>query len=128
MSITRRLANRMSKGGEEKSWAKPVVRIATAGVSLGIALIIISTAIVTGFQSEIKDLVIGFSSHIQIIPSAPDNSGVLIDQTLLKEISLIENVELIAPLHQRPGLVETSNSIKGVSIKGLGFSSAVNGR
>ena len=130
MSITRRLAKRMSKGGpageDEKSWAKPVVRIATAGVSLGLALIIISTAIVTGFQSEIKDLVIGFSSHIQIIPSSSDNSGVLIDQTLLKEISLIDNVELIAPLHQRPGLVETSNSIKGVSIKGLDFSSGAN--
>jgi len=126
MSITRRLANRMSKGDEGKSWAKPVVRIATAGVSLGIALIIISTAIVTGFQSEIKDLVIGFSSHIQIIPSSSDNSGVLIDQTLLNKISLLENVELIAPLHQRPGLVETSNSIKGVSIKGLDFSSRNN--
>ena len=126
MSITSRLANKMSRGGQTeedgKSWAKPVVRIATAGVSLGIALIIISTAIVTGFQSEIKDLVIGFSSHIQIIPSSTENSGVLIDQTLLKEISLIENVELVAPLHQRPGLVETSNSIKGVSIKGLDFS------
>ena len=68
MRVSSILASKMREGaaseGGQKSWARPVVRIATAGVALGIALIIISTAIVQGFQSEIKNLVIGFNSHI----------------------------------------------------------------
>jgi lipoprotein-releasing system permease protein len=118
MRITRRLAKRMSRGSSGKSWARPVVHIATAGVALGIALIIISSGIVTGFQSEIKNLVIGFSSHIQIIPNSTDNEGVLIDNELLEAISEIEGVRSITPLHASAGLLETPTSLKGVSIKG----------
>ena len=74
MKISSRLASKMRKGAEaeggERSWAKPVVRIATAGVALGIALIIISSAIVHGFQSEIKDTVWFQFSH-------PSNSSII---------------------------------------------------
>ena len=62
MRISTKLASKMRRGADLGSAARPVVRIATAGVALGIALIIISTAIVQGFQSEIKNLVIGFNS------------------------------------------------------------------
>jgi lipoprotein-releasing system permease protein len=108
----------MSGGSGGESWARPVVRIASAGVALGIALIIISSGIVTGFQSEIKNLVIGFSSHVQIIPSSTDNEGVLIDRDLIQTISEIEGVRSITPLHASAGLLETPSSLKGVSIKG----------
>ena len=84
MSITRKIANRMSQeaSGSHSSWARPVVKIATAGVALGIALIIVSTAIVQGFQHEVKELVIGFSSHLQVTPNDPDNDGLVRDSKL----------------------------------------------
>ncbi|MFB1019984.1 MAG: hypothetical protein QMC37_07080, partial [Flavobacteriales bacterium] len=98
--ITRRIANRMSSANSSaSSWAKPVIRIATAGISLGLALIIISTAIVQGFQSEIRDLVIGFGSHIQITPIEPDNDGIVLNTDLLSEINELKGVKSIAPLY-----------------------------
>ena len=129
MRISSRLASKMRKGAEaeggEKSWAKPVVRIATAGVALGIALIIISSAIVHGFQSEIKDLVLGFNSHIQVIPQSSDRPSVLIDDTLAANFLKIESVERVNTLHINPGLIETKKSVKGVTIKGLSDSTMV---
>ncbi len=123
MSITRKIAKRMSKEDDSSpaTWARPVVKIATAGVALGIALIIVSTAIVQGFQHEVKELVIGFSSHLQISPNDPNNDGLVLDAELLKEISGLEGVRHAAPMHIRPGLLETSESLKGVSIKGIDF-------
>lgn len=44
----------------------PIINIAILGIALGMAVMIIAIAIVTGFQSEIRDKVIGFGSHIQI--------------------------------------------------------------
>ena len=118
--ITRRIANRMSNANSSaSSWAKPVVRIATAGISLGLGLIIISTAIVQGFQSEIRDLVIGFGSHIQIIPIDPDNDGIVLNTDLLSEINELQGVKSIAPLYVNAGLLETTKSLKGVSVKGI---------
>ncbi len=123
MSITRKIANRMSQeaSGSHSSWARPVVKIATAGVALGIALIIVSTAIVQGFQHEVKELVIGFSSHLQVAPNAPDNDGLILDSELLKEFSDLSGVRHVAPMHIRPGLLETSESLKGVTVKGIEF-------
>ena len=123
MSITRKIANRMSreKDGPHSSWSRPVVKIATAGVALGIALIILSTAIVQGFQHEVKDLVIGFSSHFQITLNDPDNDGLVIDDELLKKLSNLPGVRHAAPMHLRPGLLETSESLKGVTVKGIDF-------
>ena len=129
MRISSKLASKMREGatsnGGQRSWAKPVVRIATAGVALGIALIIISTAIVQGFQSEIKNLVIGFNSHIQLVPTSSENPFVLIDDSLMTEFESIDGVEKINTLHLSPGLLETKNSVKGVTIKGLSDSTMV---
>ena len=118
--ITRRIANRMSTSNRSaSSWAKPVVQIASAGIALGLGLIIISTAIVQGFQSEIRDLVIGFGSHIQIIPIDPDNDGIVLDTNLLSEINELKGVKSVAPLYLNAGLLETNKSLKGVSVKGM---------
>ncbi len=119
MRISSKLASKMRRGIGDKSWARPVVRIATASVALGIALIIISTAIVQGFQSEIKNLVTGFNSHIQVVPNSSDNSFALIDDSLMSEFLEIEGVDRVNTLHINPGLIETGNSVKGVSIKGI---------
>ena len=129
MRISSKLASKMREGaisnGGQKSWGRPVVRIATAGVALGIALIIISTAIVQGFQSEIKNLVIGFNSHIQVVPTSSENPFVLIDDSLMTEFESIDGVNKINTLHLSPGLLETKNSLKGVTIKGLSDSTMV---
>ena len=118
--IIRRIANRMSSSNSSaSSWAKPVVRIATAGIALGLGLIIISTAIVQGFQSEIRDLVIGFGSHIHIIPSDSDNDGIVMNADLLSELNELQGVQSVAPLYLKPGLIETKKSLKGVTVKGI---------
>lgn len=118
MRVSQRIAKRMTKGQGE-SWARPVVRIATAGVALGIALIITSIAIVDGFQKEIKSLVIGFSSHVQVVPAGLSNDGVIIDEELMADLRSIEGVTNVSTMHSSSGLLETSKSLKGVSIKGL---------
>ena len=47
--------------------ARPVVRIAEGGVSIGVALIILSLAIVQGFQRDVRELVVGFGAHLRVV-------------------------------------------------------------
>ena len=47
-----------------KGIARPVVRIAEGGVAVGVALIIMSLAIVQGFQRDVRELVVGFGAHL----------------------------------------------------------------
>lgn len=54
-----------SKEGD-KQVTPPAVRIAMIGIALGLAVMILSVAIVIGFKKEVRNKVIGFGSHIQI--------------------------------------------------------------
>ena len=66
-SLSRLIARRLAGSHGRATWSRPVVQIATAGVAIGIALIVIATSIVHGFQSEVKELVVGFGSDIQVL-------------------------------------------------------------
>ena len=53
-------------GNEKKKLSELVKTIAVLSISLGLAVMIIAVSIVTGFQQEIREKVIGFGAHIQI--------------------------------------------------------------
>ncbi|MDY6373971.1 MAG: ABC transporter permease, partial [Bacteroidales bacterium] len=53
---------------------KPAVVIATIGIALGLAVMIIAVGIVTGFKQEVRNKVIGFGSHIQVTSLSNNNT------------------------------------------------------
>ena len=55
---------RSNEGGKEVS--KPAVRIAMLGIAIGLAVMIVSVAVVIGFKHEVRDKVIGLGSDIMI--------------------------------------------------------------
>ena len=55
-----------SDNGDKRKVSKPVIRIATAGVAIGLAVMIVSVCVVFGFKHAIRDKVVGFGSHIQV--------------------------------------------------------------
>ncbi|MCH1587835.1 MAG: ABC transporter permease [Flavobacteriales bacterium] len=99
--------------------ARPVVRIATAGVALGVALMILASAIVHGFQHEVKKLVVGFDSHIHISPSDATQNGLVWSQGMLDSLRSLPEVTHVALRHECAGIVETPQAIQGVVVRGL---------
>ncbi|MDB0025403.1 ABC transporter permease [Flavobacteriales bacterium] len=99
--------------------ARPVVRIATAGVALGVALMILASAIVHGFQHEVKKLVVGFDSHIHISPSDGTQNGLVWSQGMLDSLRSLPEVTHVSLRHECAGIVETPQAIQGVVVRGL---------
>ena len=106
--------------------ARPVVRIAIAGVTLGVALMILASAVVQGFQHEVKNLVVGFDSHVQVSSSDPGARGIPWTAGMLDTLRLVPGVEHVALRHERAGILETPDALKGVVIRGLDSTSRVN--
>ena len=52
-----------SDSGETKKVSLPAVRIATIGMAIGLAVMIVSVSVVLGFKKSIQEKVIGFGSH-----------------------------------------------------------------
>jgi len=108
----------------KKSISQPIMTIAIIGIALGLAVMILSVAIVTGFKSEISNKIIGFGSHIQIVnydtnisfETEPINK----EQSFYSDIDNLSGIQNIQEFATKAGIIKTKTDIQGVVLKGVG--------
>jgi len=85
---------------------------------------ILSVAIVTGFKKEVRNKVIGFGSHIQIVNfdsnSSYETVPVSKNQRWLSQIKNLKGIKNIESFATKPGIVKTDDEIHGIVLKGVG--------
>ena len=125
MNLPYFIAQRLIKGRTKgTSFSKPINVIAVIGISLGLAVMILAVAILTGFKQQIREKVIGFGSHIQIVnydsnyslETAPISEG----QDFIPRIEKIPGIRHIQVFATKAGIIKTDEEIQGVYLKGVG--------
>ncbi|MDD4823608.1 MAG: ABC transporter permease [Bacteroidales bacterium] len=112
-----------SREGDNRA-SKPAVIVATAGIALGLAVMILSVAIVTGFKKEVREIVTGFSSHIQI--SNYDNNfsyetqPIRVSDSLCTVLNKNREVKHLQVYATKPGIIKTDQDFQGIVVKGVG--------
>jgi len=105
-------------------FSNPIVRLGVLSIALGLALMILSVAIVTGFQTQIRDKIVGFGSHIQIAKYELSNSyeslPVSKNQTFYPLFRSVPDVTHIQCYAYKAGIIKTENQIEAVVLKGVG--------
>jgi lipoprotein-releasing system permease protein len=100
------------------------VGIATFSIALGLAVMIVAVAIVTGFKQEISNKVIGFGSHIQLVNMDSNTSyeanPIPSEFSFLEELKAIEGIEFMQYYGTKAGIIKTSENIQGAVLKGVG--------
>lgn len=109
---------------QENRISRPIVMIAVIGIALGIAAMIISTATVTGFKNQIRDKVIGFGSHIQILNldsnTSFETTPVNKNQDFLPDLASLPGIKHIQVFGTKAGIIKTDKEIQGIVLKGIG--------
>ena len=122
MNISFFIAKRLI-GKNEYRFSRPVIRIAITAIALSLTVMLMSIAIINGFQNEITNKVIGFSSHIQVSNFSNGNSyeSTLLNHTdsLKLSISKIKGIKHIQSYATKAGIIKTDKEIHGVVMKGL---------
>ena len=125
MNLPYFIAQRLIKGRTKgTSFSKPINVIAVIGISLGLVVMILAVAILTGFKEQIREKVIGFGSHIQIVnydsnyslETVPISEG----QDFLLKIKNIPGIKHIQVFATKAGIIKTDEEIQGVILKGVG--------
>lgn len=119
------IAKRIVTGkGAGQRISRPVIKIAVLGISLGLAVMIIATAIVIAFKQEIRSKVVGFGSHIQIINydtnSSYETEPVSRNQPFYPSLEDIPGIRHIQVFGIKAGIIKTKKEIQGVVLKGIG--------
>jgi lipoprotein-releasing system permease protein len=117
------IASHLLKGKNSTGFSKPIINIAILGIALGMAVMLLAVAIVSGFKSQIRDKVIGFGSHIQILHYDTRNylepNPVKKDSEMFSAILQHPNVSHLQVFANKPGIIKTGEDIEGVMLKGI---------
>ena len=113
-----------SDQGDRRKVSRPAIRIATAGVAIGLAVMIITVSVVLGFKHTIRDKVIGFGSHIQVTSllstSSNESYPVCVDDSMMQAMADIEGIRHVQRYALTQGILKTDDDFLGVVFKGIG--------
>jgi lipoprotein-releasing system permease protein len=124
LDTERFLAKRIISGsGSGNQLSRPIVRISVIGIALGIAVIILTVAIVKGFQHEVRGKLIGIGAHIQISNydnnSSDEPQPINKNQEFLKTISTHPSILHTQIYTIKTGIVKTKTVNEGIVLKGI---------
>jgi lipoprotein-releasing system permease protein len=119
------IARRVYKGDKNnnKKVTSPAIKIAIAGIALGLAVMIVAVCIIVGFKKEVRAKVIGFGSHIQLTAFETNNSyehtPIAISDTLRQILTANKDIRHFQEFITKPGIIKTESDFMGVVLKGV---------
>jgi len=143
MNLAYFIAKRINNSkNEDKKVSKPIIRISKISIVLAIVVNIVTIAVVTGFQNQIKDKVTGFGAHATLLKageqSAFETSPIVRDTALYQRIKKIKGVKNIQEFAYKPAMLQSApdtvfykskhldtfqvqQEIQGIVVKGVGI-------
>lgn len=125
MNLPYFIARRLIRGRHEKtSFSRPINVIAIIGIALGLAVMIIAVAVLTGFKQQIRDKIVGFGSNIQILNFdsnlSLETTPVSDTQSFIPGIKKMDGIKHVQVFATKAGIIKTEEAIQGVVLKGVG--------
>ena len=112
------------RNNEAGSFSATVSRIGVASIAIGVAVGIVSFAVLIGFKETIQKKVFLFGAHINITAFALGNTyeegAMNIRNPVADELKKMPEVSHWQAVAHKSGILKTSDEIKGVLLKGVG--------
>ena len=110
---------------EEGRYSRPAIRVALAGMVVGVMVMILTICIVVGFKQTVTQKVAGFGAHIQVVSFDNNNTYDLqpipVSDSLLTKLGQYPHVVAAAPFVTKPGMLKTDSAFHGMVLKGTDY-------
>lgn len=121
--IAKRIYYSSSKDDKRLSHSvSAAVKVALAGIIIGMAVMIITVFVVIGFKQEVRQKVTGFGSHIQVVNFDNNNTyemqPVDLSEPLLHKLQELRGVRSVHRFATKPGMIKTAQAFQGIIFKG----------
>ncbi|MBO5251175.1 MAG: ABC transporter permease [Bacteroidaceae bacterium] len=107
----------------KKEVSKPAVRIAMAGIAVGLAVMIASVSVIIGFKHQVRDKVVGLGSDLVItnfdIQKSYETIPIEANDSLLTVLRTTEGVKHLQRYSTKPGMIMTNDNFLGMVLKGV---------
>ncbi len=104
--------------------SRPAVLIATWGIAVGLAVMIVAVAVVVGFKHEVRDKVVGLGADITITnfearQKAYEPLPIEVGDSLMQALRAKEGVKHLQRFSTKPGMIMTDDNFMGMVLKGV---------
>lgn len=108
---------------DSKQASNPTITIATLGVAIGLAVMLITWSVIAGFKQEITKKVEGIGGHIQVMDrfalSNPDGFPITADSAFLTAIRKLPEVKRVSRIASKMGVIKTYDDFISLTFRGL---------
>jgi len=107
---------RYLKAKRKSTFISIITFISTAGVTLGVMALIVVLAVMTGFEDDLKEKILGTNAHIVVIRSGSpmDNYN-----SVMAKLKGFEGVEAATPFIYNQVMLSSGKNVSGVVLRGI---------
>jgi len=107
---------RYLKAKRKSTFISIITVISTAGVALGVMALIIVLAVMTGFEEDLKEKILGTNAHIVLLKSDGEMSDY---KNLMKKLEGFHGVVSTTPFIYSQVMLSTGKNVSGVVLRGI---------
>ena len=119
MSFELFVARRYLTARRKQAFISVITLISVAGIAIGVAALVIAIALITGFQGDVQDKILGATSHIMV--SDLGGNGLEGYEDMAAKIRAVPGVESVSPVVYSTVLITGIGESSGALVKGLDF-------
>ena len=116
MTLTWFVGSRYLRARQKQAFMSLITLLATAGIAVGVMALIVVIAVMTGFESELQNRILGIESHVLVMRYGEPVTD--IDATL-QTIDSVDGVRAAAPFIYTQVMLRTPGGITGAVLKAL---------
>jgi len=120
MSYELFIAKRYLTAKRKQAFISVITFISVLGITIGVMALVIALALITGFQEDVQDKVLGASSHIII--SDLSGEGLENYPQLISKIEGVRGIKFLSPVVYKTVLISGPSKSSGALLKGVDFS------
>jgi len=113
------VARRYLTARRKQAFISVITSISVLGIAIGVAALVIAIALITGFQGDVQDKILGATSHVMV--SDLGGQGLAGYEGLAEKIRAIPGVESVTPVVYSTALITGLGESSGALVKGLDF-------
>jgi lipoprotein-releasing system permease protein len=119
MSFELFVARRYLTARRKQAFISAITLISVVGIAIGVAALVIAIALITGFQGDVQDKILGATSHVMV--SDLGGQGLEGYEEMAAKIRAIPGVESVSPVVYSTVLITGIGESSGALVKGIDF-------
>ncbi|NTV50614.1 MAG: lipoprotein-releasing ABC transporter permease subunit [Geobacteraceae bacterium] len=107
---------RYLKAKRKSTFISIITFISTAGVTLGVMALIVVLAVMTGFENDLKEKILGTNAHIVVIRNGAPMEEY---QSVIEKLKKFKGVQAATPFIYNQVMLSSGKNVSGVVLRGI---------